>query len=101
MLNALLMFLLMYYAKSRSRSRTGKQGPGIEANAEVKQNDQANAFCGEKIPTGKCEETEKNNLRSVAQLCIIVHLYFRLKNVLLLFKFALERVQLWRIKMSE
>lgn len=30
--NALLMFLLVYYTTSRSRSHTGKQAPGIEAN---------------------------------------------------------------------
>ena len=51
MLNALLMFLLMYYASSRSRSaHTGKQDPGVEANAGGKQNDQANASCGESLP---------------------------------------------------
>ena len=40
----------MYDATSRSRSYTGKEGPGVEANAEVKQNNQANASCGESLP---------------------------------------------------
>ena len=81
MLNALSMFLLMYYTTSRSRSHTGKQGPGVETDAEVKQNDPASkcilgieAAWSPYIPEDKCTETEKNNNSCVIQFKEIFHL---------------------------